>query len=119
MTDNLFIGKGSLMSSDKFLGTVKAGKFEFDPTESSFDLSKRIEWTASVEDFHRPIALTETATSLQIILPRKWWQWIIPLRTVYEGDVFVEGGEVVDDCVLEYNFTKDGPMNVRLKWAWQ
>lgn len=79
-----------------------------------------VEWTATLA----PVSDFPMTTDMEIIDVRKWWQWIIPLRTVYVVDDVVCGeprlevdGSGMDE--VEYTFRSDEPFVKKYRWAWK
>ena len=118
--NSIAFGKGHVLTVDGVpLGQCKS--FSFDPAPGGIaEMEGFVEWHATfapIEDF-------PPTTDMEIVDVRKWWQWIIPLRTVYVADdvVCTESNQMVDGNgfdEIEYAFTSDKPFIKQYRWAWK
>ena len=109
-------GPGSALTANGVpLGQCKS--FSFEPTPGSVaEMNGYAEWKATFF----PEAVVPHSASMTVIEGRKWWQWIIPLRTLYEADaVRYESGYKVIGDEFEYTFTSNEPFTKRYKWVWK
>ena len=118
------INGGKLFVGDRPIGDIKSGEFEFLPPEEWTIGAK--EWTATLESFpefsvEQFNSRLETTHTMEFVMPRKWWQWIIPLRTVYSGSSKYNGGEKVeegDESFFNSTFYVDN-LEKRYEFAWK
>ena len=118
--NNIVFGEGNVLTAEGIpLGQCKS--FDFTPTPGGLaEMDGFVEWAATFA----PISDFPMTTDMEIVDARKWWQWIIPLRTVYVADDVVcgEPNFGVDGSGMgevEHTFTSDKPFVKEYRWAWK
>ncbi len=107
--------EGELKSSGGPLGRVTSWELNInDPPNivdvTTFKTLPRREWSATVTGFAMPttardwmLAEFRSALGCDIILPRKWWQWIVPVEFYYQIDNVKAVPDGEDDIVVSGN----------------